>query len=284
MSVATVDRFSYVDFPDKTSQPDRLIHDDSERDAAMQQLAFSMIHRHMLSEADPESALFDPLEGLSILKYHLIGNPQLIARYNSAFPPGVGRETRKGDRVYGVECAALIDTRTGWVEIVRKDDIVDSADPTDWLSVRYNVLSGEYDEPHVIAARTEATETGDRVNLTVDPPTDYMYANQGPSTISLALDSMYHASGQLVRGRQKYYGRGISGEPLQVEGVFDDDISHLFDALQSLIDAADLPHDLLDRGAKMREHDDRMKALGGHILTITPSNIYARTATRTDIG
>lgn len=284
MSVATVDRFSYTDFPDVESHQGRLVHDDSEHEAAMHQLAFSMIHRHMLSEADPESAIFDPLEGLSILKYHLLGDPRPIIRYNSAFPPGVGRETRKGNRVYGVECAAVVDPQTGWVEIVRKDDIVDSADPTDWLSARYNVLTGEYDEPHVIAASTETTEAGDRVSLTVDPPTDFRYANQGPSTISLTLDSMYHAVDPLVRARQKYYGRGVGNEPMQIEGVFGYDISHLFNALQSLIDAADLPHDLLDRGAKVRDPQERATAFGGHILSISLSNIYAEYGTRPGIS
>lgn len=284
MSVATVESFSSPDILDVTHQSNEFSHDDVECDAAMNQLAFAMINRHLVSEADPESAIFDPLEGLSILKYHLLGDPRPIVRYNSAFPPGVGRETRKGDRVYGVECAAVVDPRTGWVEIIRKDDIVDSADPTDWLSVRYNVLSGEYDEPHVIAVSTETTDAGDRVHLKVNPPSDWRNANQGPSTLSLTLDPMYHAADPLVRSRQKYYGRGVSGDGAQIEGVFGYDISHLFNAIQSLIEAAELPHDILDRGRKERDQEDRARIMGGHILTISPANIYATSTRRTHIS
>lgn len=274
MSVNAVDTFSYNDFSDEIRPHNRLVHDDREHDAALQSLAFTMLSRHVVSEADPESALFDPIEGISILKYHLIGDPRPLARYNSAFPPGVGRETRRGDRVYGVECAALIDPKTGWVEIVRKDDIVDSADPTDWLSVRYNVLTGEYEEPYVIAVQTQRSDAGDRIRLTVDPPTDFRYANQGPSIITLPLDPMYHAAGALERGRQKYYGRGVQGDAMQQEGVFGYDISHLFDVLQSLIDEAGLPSNLLDRGARQRDQQEQASMMGGHILKVAHANVY----------
>jgi hypothetical protein len=283
MSVATVESFSSPDFIDVTHQPEALTHADTERDAAMNQLAFAMISRHIVSEADPESAIFDPLEGLSILKYHLLGDPRPIVRYNSAYPPGVGRRTKKGIRVYGVECAAVVDPRTGWVEILRKDDIVDAADPTDWLSVRYNLLTGDYDEPHVIASRTETAPNGDRVSVTVDPPQDFRSMSQGPSTLTVTLDPLYHASSELRRERKKYYGRG-TGESVLTEGVFGHDISHLFAALQSLMEAVDIPMDVLDRGAKERSHEERARRLGGHILTINPPNIYAGSDTRANIS
>lgn len=288
-TIAAVGSFSLAgDLPgpplenDCITSPER--HED---DTGIDRLAAELIAAHMLAiEAEPGSGVFDPIEGLSVLKYHLIGDPRIVVRYNSSFPPGVARQTKRGYRVYGVECAAMVDPQTGWVEILRKDDFVDTADPTDWLSVRYNLLTGDYHEPQVIISRVVTTETGDLVSLTLDPhpPADYRYANQGPSTLSVGLDSMYHASSQLSRERKQYYGRGTGQESALSEATFRCDISRLFSALHRQVVAAGLPDDILDRGARRQRTDEQTRNFGGHILAMRLPDAYGQGGARAEVG
>lgn len=199
---------------------------------SMSRLVACMIAKHDAYKADPQSAVFDPIVDLMDLKYHLIGDTRPIARYNLTFPPGVERETARGRRVYGVECAALVDPDTGWVGVLRKDDVVDSRDKTDWLLVQYNVLSGVHGASHALGGDIVEGIEEDVVQLVVDPPSDIRYAHQGPSTLTMTVDKMYHAASSMVLSRQKYYGRGTGQEEPLVEVAYTHDISALFEELE----------------------------------------------------
>lgn len=175
----------------------------------------------------------DPLQNYRELKYFVIGDVRPLVRQNLHYPPGVERWTRRGRRVYGVEIAADIDPETGDVIIIRKDDIPPSSDPTDWMVIRGNILTGVFDQQEIDVVRILKGEQGDIVQLEVPPEAKPQNANRGWTRIEAPLSPMYHAIGDITLSRVDYHGRGVGPEPHRItEKVFTTDIFEFHKALR----------------------------------------------------
>ncbi len=196
---------------------------------------------------ETEARIFDPLQAYRDLKYNLIGDVRPVVRLNLHYPPGVERETRRGRRVYGVECAVKVDTRTGEMLIWRKDDVVDSADTTDWFVATYNPVTGEFHERDVVMVDVLETPEGDRLSLQVAPVADPRNANRGYTTITGQFSSGYHVVSEVAARRASYYGRGVNPDANRVqEANYTADLYELHQALIKVLAARGLSGDVLD--------------------------------------
>lgn len=175
----------------------------------------------------------DPLQNYRELKYFVIGDVRPLVRQNLHYPPGVERWTRRGRRVYGVEIAASIDPANGDVMIIRKDDIPPSSDPTDWMVIRGNLLTGVFDQIEIDKVQIITGEDGDIVQLEVPPEASPKNANRGWTRIEAQLSPMYHAIGDITLSRADYHGRGVGPEPHRIqEKLFTTDIFEFHKALR----------------------------------------------------
>ena len=218
--------------------------------------------RAMQVQANGGPAMIDPLAIYRDLKYQLIGDVRPLARLNFHYPPGVERNSRRGRRVYGVECAVKVDLATGDILVVRKDDIPHSADPTDWLVVRGNLATGDFNQHSVVSVGITPGGEGDVLALEVDPVATPANANRGYTRLDVQLSPNYHALGTVEASRADYYGRGVSEQPHRIsEGNFDTDIYTLHEALREALAERDLPDTLLDHAP------DPVLALGQYALT-----------------
>ena len=220
-------------------------------------LASRMCDQSMLAvrvNAETGARVFDPLQGYRDLKFSLIGDVRPVARLNLHYPPGVERQTRRGRRVYGVECAVKVDTRTGELLIWRKDDIVDSADATDWFVATYNPVSGEFHERDVVMVDVAKHETGDVLKLQVAPVADPRNANRGHTTIIGQFSTGYHAVDDVSASRIAYYGRGVDPQANRIqEANYTADLYELHQALEEVLAARGLSLDLLDHAPDPRQ-------------------------------
>jgi hypothetical protein len=216
----------------------------------------------MQVNATGESQMIDPLAIYRELKFQLIGDVRPLARLNLHYPPGVERQSRRGRRVYGVECAVRVDPSSGDILVIRKDDIPDSADTTDWLVVRGNLSTGDFNQHGVVIVGVQHGETGDTVSLQVDPVAHPSNAYRGYTTINVQLSPDYHAVGDIDASRADYYGRGTSIEPHRIaEGNFSTDIYTLHEMLREALEERGMPDTLLDHAP------DPVIALGQYAVT-----------------
>lgn len=221
--------------------------------SALQELADSVVRLHLHAcharQHTPEACVFDPIEGIRVLKYHLIGDPHPTRRLNSHYPPGVERSNAHGERrVYGVECAAKIDPRTGEIIIVRKDDVVGSGEADDWMIALYNPVTGDFREKTALTTHTAYDPVGgDVVTLQLDllnSPSDYMKA---PSTVVIRMSPTYHALETVERFTPKYYGRGTGSQPeVWDEGRYSGDFYQLYTAVCASLEEYGISPDILD--------------------------------------
>ena len=208
-----------------------------------------------------EARVVDPLQSYRDLKYFLVGDVRPVARLNLHYPPGVERMTRRGRRVYGVECAVKVDAETGDVLIWRKDDIPNSSDPTDWLVVTGNLKTGVFDQREVVMVDIQPGEEGDALKLQVAPVADPRNMGRGFTTITGQFSSGYHAVGEVQASRAMYYGRGVGSEPQRFsEGHFGTDIYELHEALRQALEERGLSDSMLDHAP------DPKVALGQYAL------------------
>lgn len=212
---------------------------------------------------ETDACTFDPFEGYRDLKWSLIGDVRPVARLNLHYPPGVERTTKRGRRVYGVECAVKVDTQTGEMLIWRKDDIVNSIDTTDWMVATYHPVTGEFHERDVVTVHTERGDQGDTLTLQVAPPADHRYANRGYTTITGKFSSGYHAIDEVTATREAYYGRGVDPEANRVkEGNYSADLYDLHQALERTLIERGVSPEVLDHAP------DYHRALGQYALVI----------------
>lgn len=200
-----------------------------------------------------DARMFDPLKGYRDLKYALIGDVRPLARLNLHYPPGVERATKRGRRVYGVECAVKVDTTTGEMLIWRKDDVVNSADPTDWFVATYHPVSGEFYERDVVMVNVNPGDEGDVLTLQVAPFADPRNAYRGHTTITGQFSTGYHAVAEVSASRQAYYGRGVDPEANRIkEGNYTADLYELHQALEQALEARGMSPDMLDHAPDPR--------------------------------
>lgn len=233
-----------------------------------QQLAERMCDASLLAmrlQRSKNAQVFDPLQGYRDLKYHLIGDVRPIARLNLHYPPGVERMTRRGRRVYGVECAVKVDPGSMDAIIMRKNDVVTSSDPTDWFIATHNLVTGEFHEREVImldirnhrhndtAKSLQSADEGDDVTLQVAPISDWRNANRGYTMIRCHVSQRYHAIDDVTASRFDYHGRGASATPHEIsEGTYTTDIYDLHRALAEVLERRGLSVDLLDHALDPR--------------------------------
>ncbi len=219
----------------------------------LDRLAREIVDLHIEARESDNPDTFDPIEGLRVLKYHLIGAPDRLSRYNRHYPPGVKRTLRTGEqRTYGVECAAMIDLETGNMCLIRKDDVVDSHRPDDWMVANYDPRTGKLCERSVIETYIDYdAERGDRIELTVAPPAGPENMNRSLGKIILPLDRHYHTHDKVTEAYPKYYGHGTGSEAEQYVDEYTADYSELYKALcremerrgidPSILEARDTP-------------------------------------------
>ena len=235
-------------------------------DERLIKIAETMCDQSLLAmrvNVETDARVFDPLQGYRDLKWSLIGDVRPIARLNLHYPPGVERQTRRGARVYGVECAVKVDVQTGEMLIWRKDNIVDSADTTDWFVATYNPVSGEFHERTVVEVQVEEGAGGDKLSLQVAPPADHRNAYRGYTTIVGQFSEGYHAIEAVAASRAAYYGRGVDPEANRIrEANYTVDLYELHQALEQVLTARGMSTELLDHTP------DRSRMLGEYALAI----------------
>lgn len=200
-----------------------------------QQLAERMCDASLLAmrlQRSKNAQVFDPLQGYRDLKYHLIGDVRPIARLNLHYPPGVERMTRRGRRVYGVECAVKVDPGS-----------MDAIIMLDIRNHRHNDT----------AKGLQSADEGDDVTLQVAPISDWRNANRGYTMIRCHVSQRYHAIDAVTASRFDYHGRGASATPHEIsEGTYTTDIYDLHRALAEVLERRGLSVDLLDHALDPR--------------------------------
>lgn len=176
---------------------------------------------------EEEHEPFDPIARFHTLQAYFVGDPDPRKRLEPHFSPGAVCETKKGRRVYGDECAALIDPASGELMIVRKDRVVNHHEPSCWSVVTYNLLTGELHDRTVLVVDVRPGEDGDIVTLQIPPLPDRRNANRGHTTITLRFGKIYHVD-RLETTRLDYHGRGVGPDPHRItEGEYTKDIMEL---------------------------------------------------------
>jgi len=168
-------------------------------------------------------------ESLQEFMLNYVGTPDIHGRKGLHQLPGTSRHTKNGDRNYTLGCGVMFDPFSRELCSIRKDPNANILDPTDWLVVRYNVLTGKLTEETVLPSIKIQPGDNDRITLEIAPDVSY----HGPYQLEFSVDQEYNATNTPISYSHKnYYGRGTGSSPENTtDRIFSEDIAVLCEAI-----------------------------------------------------
>jgi hypothetical protein len=180
-----------------------------------------------IKNLDSEDNIYKNLQQFMI---NYVGDPDMQGRKGFHELPGSKRQTKHGERNYTLGCSAMYDPLRREICCIRKDPNHHNQHTSDWLVIRYNVVTSELVEETVLPPVKTIQGLEDSIILEIAPDVSY----HGSYKLQFSVDPNYNTNGKpLTYSHQKYYGRGTGTDPESTtDRFYSDDISVLIEAIE----------------------------------------------------